>query len=196
METLVDRARLYLGKQESFGPNDGPNIRVWKGRLGPGVAQAANVFWCSVYIFNMLMERNGLNRKQLIAKLGFRPGMTYPESCDSLLAECVAVQVKGLGLPRSNEDIRIVSDPKAGDIGFMMKKLPDGTYSKTDARHIFIVTGAASGGLVPTVEGNTTPGMVEGEASRNGDGVYERFRSIVPKGRCIFVRFPSNLTGF
>lgn len=198
METIVDRARLYIGKQETLGPNDGPNIRIWKALLGPGVANAVNVFWCSVFVFAMFLERNGLSRKQLVAKLGFRPDKTFPESCDSLLAECHAVQIKGLGLPRTSEDIRIVSSEhvRAGDVGFMMKKLPDGTYSKTDARHIYIVTGPPSGGLVPTIEGNTTPGMIEGEASRNGDGTYERFRSIVPKGRTIFVRFPSSLTGF
>lgn len=196
METIVDRARLYLGKQETLGPNDGPNIRIWKALLGPGVANAVNVFWCSVFVFGILMERNGLTRKQLIAKLGFRPGQTFPESCDSFLAELRAAHVKTLGLPKTPESIRLVSEPRAGDIGFMMAKKADGTYSETDARHIFIVTGPAVNGLVPTIEGNTIPGMIEGNASRNGDGVYERFRSIVPKERCKFYRIHSSLTGF
>lgn len=195
METLVDRARLYLGKQETDGPNDGPNIRIWKGRLGPGVANAPNVLWCSVFVFNMLMERNGLNRKQLVAALGFTPGATYPESCDSFLSQLRAAHVRALNLPRSNEQVRLVSDPMPGDIGFMMAKNLDGTYSETDARHVYIVTGKPVGNVVPTVEGNTVPGTVEGNASRNGDGVYDRWRSIIPKPRNKFYRLPSSLTG-
>ena len=96
-ETIIDVASRYEGKQETFGANDGPNIRIWKQELGPGVAQAVGIPWCGIFVANVFMMRNRLNRKQLCSKLGFRPSVTYFESCDSWASEIISLNASLLG---------------------------------------------------------------------------------------------------
>ena len=194
-ETLIEVASKYAGKQETFGRNDGPNIRAWKTLLGPGVAGAIGIPWCAIFVAAMLMLRNGLNRRQLVAKLGFRPGSTFLESCDSWVGEIIAhdASCRASGRP---DDCYIVQVPQPGDIAFLMERDARGAYSKTKAHHVFIVTEARPNCALRTIEGNTVPGCAESKLSREGDGVYHRFRGIENIGeRYIFARFPSSLTG-
>lgn len=194
-DNIVQVASRYLGKQETFGRNDGPNIRAWKTLLGPGVAGAIGIPWCAIFVAAMLMLRNGLNRRQLVAKLGFRPGGTFLESCDSWVGEIIAhdASCRASGRP---DDCYIVQVPQPGDIAFLMERDARGAYSKTKAHHVFIVTEARPNCALRTIEGNTVPGGAESKLSREGDGVYHRFRGIENIGeRYIFARFPSSLTG-
>lgn len=184
--SILDVARLNLGPQETLGRNDGPNIRMWKAMLGPGVAGAPGIPWCAVFVSAKLMERNKLNRKQLISKLGFRPGSTYLESCDSWLAEASA----RAGAPGGAV---LVDVPRAGDLFLLMAHSRAG-YSSKDAIHIGFVASTVTEGRISTVEGNTSPGLVEGAASREGQGAYERSRLVEP-GRLKFIRLPVELTG-
>lgn len=199
-ETLVARASLYLGKQETFGINDGPNIRRWKAALGPGVASAARIPWCGIFVFNMLLERNGIDRRHLVAALGFRPGHFFPESCDSWVVEIMALAQRG-SPPVPGQAIAalapvvFVTDPRPGDLFFMMVQESDGTFSKTDAHHTGICTGFMAALIVPTIEGNTVSGSGDGQISREGDGVYRRTRTQSP-GKLLFARLPVSLTGF
>lgn len=170
-----------------MGRNDGPNIRIWKAMLGPGVSGAAGIPWCAVFVAAKLMERNRLNRKQLVAKLGFRPGSTYLESCDSWLAEAAlrADQISGA---------RLVDAPRAGDLFLLMAHSARTGYSDRDAIHIGFVASTVTEGRISTIEGNTSPGLVEGASSREGQGAYERSRLVQP-GRLKFIRLPVELTG-
>ena len=185
--TILDVARLHLGPQETLGRNDGLNIRVWKTMLGPGVAGAAGIPWCAVFVAAKLMERNKLSRKQLVAKLGFRPGSTYLESCDSWLAEAGA---RGDQLGGA----RLVDAPRPGDLFLLMAHSQRTGYSQRDAIHIGFVASVVTEGRIATIEGNTSPGLVEGASSRDGQGAYERSR-LVDVGRLKFIRLPVELTG-
>lgn len=194
-DNLIQVAARYIGKQETFGRNDGPNIRVWKALLGSGVAQAVGIPWCAVFLSAVLMLRNGLNRRQLVAKLGFRPGQTWFESCDSWVGEIIAhdASCRTAGRP---DDCYIVQVPQPGDIAFLMERDDHGIYSKTKAHHVAIVTEALPNHALRTIEGNTVPGGADSVASREGDGVYTRFRGIENmRERYLFARFPSTLTG-
>lgn len=197
-ESLIQRARIYLGNQETFGSNDGPNIRRWKAALGSGVAKAPGIPWCSIFVSNVLMERNGLDRKGLVAALGFRPGSTFLESCDTWIAEVAA-------LAHANGDSReallkrglpfFVDTPRANDLVLLMKPVIAG-FSKTDAHHIAIARGITDNqGIIPTIEGNTVP-EGGGAVSREGTSVCERGRNFLPLGRLRFIRLPDSLTGY
>lgn len=202
-ETLVDRAVIYLGRQEVYGPNDGPNIRRWKQAMGPGLPIAAPLPWCGIFVFNMMLERNKIERRHLVAALGFRPGSFFPESCTSWHDEVVALQhraapfVPGQLVPALAPTV-FVDDPRPGDIFLLAKRLPDGSYSATEFEHMGICT-ASWGEAVPrsvrTIEGNTVSGDATDHASREGNGTYRRQRFQEP-GKLRFIRPPVSLTGF
>lgn len=183
-DNIVQVASRYLGKHETYGKNDGPEIRKWKAMLGAGVVAAPRIPWCGIYLAAMLMIRNDMNRRQLVAALRFRPGSTFFESTDSWVAEFRAA---GYEL--------FLDDPRPGDLFFRMKRLPDGSFSRSDADHCGIVSGRIQAGSFRTIEGNTTPGTTEGASSREGDGAYSRSRIYV-RGRYLFARLLSKLTGF
>lgn len=194
-ESILRVAAKYVGKQETDGRNDGPQIRAWKALLGPGVAGAKGIPWCAIFVAAVLMLRNGMTRRQLVAKLGFRPGKTFLESCDSWVSEILAHD-ENCRLKGRPDDCYVVTSPRAGDIGFIMERDASGRYSKTKAHHVFIVAAAPAGWLLETIEGNTVPGGAEGKLSREGDGVYERYRGVENMGEMyLFARFPSSLTG-
>ena len=184
---LASYAELFIGKKENLGRNDGPEIREWKRLLGPGVEQAKGIAWCAIYVFGTLMQRNGLtDRGELLDALGWpRKKPAYLESCDWILQAAMSNGVPGL---------QLVDAPDRNDLGLLMARRANGSYSKTDARHVYICRGPIdqADDLVPTVEGNTMPGLVEGAQSREGQGVYARFRSVEP-GRQVFVRLPNPL---
>lgn len=194
-ETILQVAAKYVGKQETYGRNDGPNIRAWKALLGPGVSGAKGIPWCAIFLAAVLMLRNNMTRRQLVAKLGFRPGKTFLESCDSWVGEILAYD-ENCRLKGRPDDCYVVTDPRPGDIGFIMERDADGGYSATKAHHVFIVSAAPPGYLLETIEGNTVPGGAEGKLSREGDGVYERYRGTENiDERYLFARFSSSLTG-
>jgi hypothetical protein len=204
-ETLIERAALYLGKQEILGSNDGPNIRRWKSEMGAGVASAGPIPWCGIFVFNMLMERNGIDRRHLVAALGFRPGSFYPESCDSWLEETKALAQRGMppvpGQPiPALAPVTLVTEPRACDLLLLAVPVLGGGYQPNKVHHIgfctsSILTDPGAGSVLSTIEGNTVPGGVEGPASREGDGVYRRTRTVAP-GKLLFLRLPAALTGF
>ena len=200
LETVISRASLYLGKQETLGPNDGPNIRRWKAELGPAISAAVAIPWCGIFVFNMLLERNGLDRRHLVAALGFRPGSFYPESCNSWLEETQALAQRGMppapGVPiPALSPVTLVTEPRPCDLFLLAAPVPGGGYSRTHVHHVGFVTAPIDSGAFSTIEGNTVPGTVEGPASREGDGVYRRSRTVEP-GKLFFLRLPATLTGF
>lgn len=204
-ETIIERASLYLGKQETLGSNDGPNIRRWKSEMGPGISAAGPIPWCAIFVFNMLMERNGIDRRHLVAALGFRPGSFYPESCDSWLDETKALAQRGMppvpGQPiPALAPVTVVTDPRPGDLLLLAVPAFGGGYMVNKVHHIgfcasTVLTDPGAGSIINTVEGNTVAGNVEGPVSREGDGVYRRTRSLAP-GKLLFLRLPVSLTGF
>lgn len=176
----------FVGKQETIGRNDGPNIRVWKHLLGPGVEQAKGIPWCAIFVAGNLMLRNGLDRRGLLAALGWPAKQpAYLESCDWWLAAALSGRIPG---------IELVDEPARNDVCLMLARRADGSYSRTDARHIYICRGSANthDDTISTIEGNTVPGFVEGTQSREGVGAYARFRSFEP-GRQVAFRLPSSL---
>jgi len=202
-ETLIERAAIYLGRQEVFGPNDGPNIRRWKQAMGPGLPVSAPLPWRGIFPFNMLLERNKIERRYLVAALGFRPGKFFPESCTSWLEEVLDLQKRGMppvlgeAIPALAPTI-LVEDPRPNDIFLLAKRLPDGTYSATEMEHMGICTSLwlpTSPRLVGTIEGNTVSGEASDCASREGNGVYRRQR-VGASGKLRFIRPPVSLTGF
>lgn len=206
-ETLIERAVLYLGKQETLGSNDGPNIRRWKSEMGAGVASAGPIPWCGIFVFNMLLERNGIDRRHLVAALGFRPGSFYPESCNSWADETQALALRGRP-PASGGPIPAlapvvaVDDPRPNDLFLLAVPAFGGGYLANRFHHVGIITSkiytsvdVEGQTMFSTVEGNTVPGGVEGPASREGDGVYRRTRTVAP-GKLLFLRLPAALTGF
>lgn len=195
-ETFWERAQLYVGKQETFGSNDGPNIRRWKAMLGSGVVAARGIPWCAIFGTAMLMERNGLNRRGLLDALHFRPGSTYFESCDSWVAEVefLSKQPKQSGV--EYPCFVDLDDVRPGDIVLLMKRNLDGSWSKTDAHHYAICRQKPLDLSIPTVEGNTVPGTGSDRASREGDGVYDRFRVRSLDAAYRIIRLPVELTGY
>ena len=182
---LASYAELFIGKKEDFGRNDGPEIREWKRLLGPGVESAKGIAWCAIYVTAMVMLRNGLNRAQLLDALGWpRKKPAYFESCDWWLSA---------GLSNSVPGIQVVDEPARNDIGLLHARRADGSYIPTDARHIWIYRGVVNphDDTVPTIEGNTVPGFVEGSISREGVGVYSRFRSHEAKRQTSLRLLPS-----
>lgn len=185
-KTLIEVADAYIGKRETDGPNDGPEIRRWKLEMSRYISECAGIPWCGIFVAAMLMERNHLSRTKLIEALGFDPRVAFLESCDSWLLNSMKAKL-------------LVDAPVPGDLFLVMaplKRTPSGTiYSNSDALHIGICTSRLEeGNLVQTIEGNTTPGTVEGKRSHNGDGVYRRTRLFQP-GRLKFIRLPARLTG-
>ena len=182
---IIEYGSQFIGHHETDGKNAGPLIDKWKKLLGPGVASAKGISWCAVYVSAMLMERNGLDRKGLIKAISFPPGVVYLEACDAWLWAAQTGKVPGL---------KIVTDPRPGDIFLMMAKDKSGKYSTKDAHHIGFVSAKVDHMTIATLEGNTVPGFVEGATSRNGGGTWARSRSLTT-GRMVFLRLSSNLTG-
>lgn len=172
--TLADYESKNLGLQETLGQNKGPNLTKWGKEVLGGGWTGAPISWCGIFQFAMLMEFNSLTRKDLIAALGM-PGL-FPESADSWLQ--IGTKA-GLIIPQC-EDMCIA---------VWMKQNPDGSYSKTDAHHVVLVTSKytpRNGTSFQTIEGNTTP-VGEGLASRNGNGSYAKTRVWHP-GAWVFIK--------
>lgn len=186
-ETLPSRAALYLGFQESYGPCDGPNIRRWRSMLGSGSVASFRSPWHSIFVFAMLMERNGLQRGvDLASQLGFDLPHFFPGSPSSW------VQQVAEGCSRCSW----VEIPRAGDLLILMQKEPGGYFSSKKADSILISRGTVDAGSnCPTIEGGTLSDRPSG-SSREGASVCERIRTLAPKGRVRILRLPSYLTGY
>lgn len=178
---IVDVARKYVGKQETMGSNRGALVDQWKKAVSAGL-ESQPIPWCGCFVFAMLTETSGLDKKGLAKALGFDTATWYPESTRSWLEQARAAE-------------RITSTPVEGDLFLMLKRGPDGAYLKDFSHHVgFLAQDGcpAVGEKMQTIEGNTVPGHVEGFASREGDGVYERSRT-VQRGEFVFVSIPEEL---
>ena len=180
MPDVIDIAKKYIGIQETDGPNRGPLVDKWKGAVSKGLAKSA-IPWCGCFVFAMLAETAKLDRRGLTRVLGFSATNWWPESTDSWLAQAKA--------PPS----RLTKKPERGDLFLLMRKLPSGGYSKSDAIHIgFYEAGAiVAGSPFQTVEGNTIA-VGTGAAAREGNSVAARTRIYEPNG-VLFISLPQSL---
>ena len=179
---LVEFAKQFEGRQETAGPNRGPLVDKWKSEVSAGLTHLP-IPWCACFGFAMIHELTGLDKKGIAEALGFDAATWYPESTRSWLAQ--ARQAK-----------RAAAQPKFGDLFLLMKPDGKGGYLANEPHHLGIFAASAlpaPGQPFSTVEGNTVPGGVSGPASREGDGVYARFRHNVA-GAFTWISLPSPLT--
>lgn len=177
---LLEIAKSYQGNQETAGANRGPLVDKWKGMVSKGLT-AAPIPWCGCFVFAMLCETNGMDRKKLAAALGYDFKTWFPEGTDSWLQQARATKTLTL-------------EPSVGDLFLLMRPLKK-VYSTTDAYHIGIVAGPVTkGSPFMTIEGNTVPGTVEGALSREGTSVAVRTRNAKP-GAVVFIKIPEALKG-
>lgn len=180
---IIDFGRQYCGKQEVTGPNRGPLVDRWKGEVALGLV-ATSIPWCACFCFAMLRERNNLTKRQLAAALGFQSDAWYPESTLSWLQQAKVAA-------------RLTTTPRRGDVLLLHKTDARGNYVPDQVHHAGFVAAAtlpAPGALFDTLEGNTVAGVVGGQVSREGDGVYLRQRHNTP-GAWSFISIPDALAG-
>lgn len=181
---LVDYARQYIGKQETAGSNRGPLVDKWKGAVSPQLIET-KIPWCACFGLAMLMEFNKMTKKELTKALGFGLKETwFAESTQSWFNQ-------------ARDAARFTLTPRPGDAFLLLKQGPDGKYLPGQPHHFGFVAAAAlppAGQLFATLEGNTTPGVLGGPASREGDGVYARSRHNTP-GAFVFIALPDGLVG-
>lgn len=163
----IDEAKLYLGKQETLGPNDGPLLRTIREALLYAGAPACS--WCALFTSWCIIRAHipeAHSAKERRAALRKAIGFTKPfylESCQDWYT-----QGKSLGL--------VDKKPATGDVFLLLDKTGH-------AHHTGFVTEVLPEGEVRTIEGNTNTG-----GSDNGDGVYERTRNVA--GRMVFFHLP------
>ena len=178
---IVDHANQYTGRQETNGSNRGQLVDKWKGVVSKSLADKA-IPWCACFGFAMLVEITGLTKKALATQLGFEADEWYPESTLSWLQQATAAGC-------------ITHDPKRGDFFLLLKPDGRGGFLAGQPHHLGILAQdgcPAVGSSMDTVEGNTVPGHIEGFASREGDGVYARTRT-VRRGELVFISIPESL---
>lgn len=163
----IDEARLYLGKQETLGPNDGPLLRTMRESLLYAGSPACS--WCALFVSWCLTRAyvpETRSAKELRASLREVIGFSKPfylESCHDWYT-----QGKALGL--------VDKKPQAGDLFLLLNK-------DKRAHHIGFVTEVLPEGEFGTIEGNANTG-----GSNNGDGVYERTRNVAD---AVFFHLPA-----
>lgn len=163
----IDEAKLYVGKQETLGPNDGPLLRTMRSSLLYPGAPACS--WCALFVTWCLTRAHmpeTHSAKERRAALREAIGFTKPfylESCHDWYT-----QGKALGL--------VDKKPQAGDLFLLLNK-------DKRAHHIGFVTEALPESEFRTIEGNTNTG-----GSDNGDGVYERTRNVAD---AVFFHLPA-----
>lgn len=153
----------------------------WKSEVSEGLTKLP-IPWCACFGFAMIREMTGLDKADIAKVLGFDAATWYPESTRSWLAQ--ARQAK-----------RAAAQPKFGDLFLLMKPDGKGGYLKNEPHHlgIFAAEALPAPGLqFATVEGNTVAGSASGPASREGDGVYARFRHNI-EGAFTWISMPSIL---
>lgn len=180
MTDIIDTAKLHLGLQETAGPNRGPLLDTWKATVAEGL-RSMPIPWCGVFLFAMIHERTGMDRKQIASALGFGKDW-WPESADSWLAQAAKAG-------------RLTVKPRRGDV-FCLMRLGKAGYSTADAVHVGFYEGGAlvTGKAFSTVEGNTVGGSADGAASREGTSVATRSRIYKP-GAFKFISLPECLSG-
>jgi hypothetical protein len=163
----IDEAKLYLGKQETLGPNDGPLLRTMRESLLYAGSPACS--WCALFVSWCLTRAyvpETRSAKELRASLREAIGFSKPfylESCHDWYT-----QGKALGL--------VDKKPQAGDLFLLLSK-------DKRAHHIGFVTEVLPEGEFGTIEGNANTG-----GSNNGDGVYERTRNVAD---AVFFHLPA-----
>ncbi len=172
MTRALDVARRFLGKLETDGPNDGPEIRAMLAEFG--IHKPAS--WCAIDVAHSLCEAYGLQgRAGLRAALGFASPF-YVDSTRDWLAQARRLDM-------------VTDTPRAGDLAVFL----DG---KREACHIGFVEAPprilGAQAVFTTIEGNTSSG--EAGSQTNGDGRYRRARKWEP-WRFAFIALPDALRG-
>lgn len=186
-DRMLSLVQPYLGRNlETRGRNDGPVLDVIRRSVSPWFDDnAKGAAWCGMLQFWLDRELTGLDRGALTRMYGFDKSFA-PESCDSW-------RIQATRCPRP-DGACLVKSPEPYDLVLWYRRLPDGTYDRTNAVHIARVMPPAQvslGHRYPTFEGNTCPEhMGDGKASREGNCMAFRSRPYVPAG-CDFIRVPT-----
>ena len=162
----LDVAAKYLGKQETTGNNCGPLIDTWCKKLNC----PTGIFWCGIFVSNVLMEAYNLADKSSLRKsLGYESPF-YADAADDWYKQAGKIG-------------KCQNDPQAGDLFVILDQNGKAEHIGFCASSIVSVDGTFG---VHTIEGNTNSG-----GSRNGDGVYRRFRPVSKSIR--FITLPGDL---
>lgn len=178
---LIEYGSQFIGVQETAGANRGPLVDKWKSEVSKGLLELP-IAWCACYTFAMLCEFNDLNKKGLAEALGFDAPSWYPESTRSWLQQGTRAR-------------RITSTPKRGDVFLWLMSDGHGGFVADHPHHAgFYADRAALAAVNPfaTLEGNTSPGLTTGAASREGVGTFARARRWSP-GEFVFLGIPQRL---
>jgi len=172
-QTLVAVARREIGKKETEGPNEGPDVRKYQKATwldpGPWYWCAAFVCWCVA----KAVELTGL--RPFSGKLPRTAGaFDFANWADDKHPDT------GKYMARSGKGV-IVLDPKTNRVEF-------GDIVIYKSSHIGIASsGENSARNFSAVEGNTNDG-----GSRNGDGTYERNRNASELKQIVRIVGPEN----
>ncbi|MDH4122419.1 MAG: CHAP domain-containing protein [Deltaproteobacteria bacterium] len=156
-DLLMWLARQFVGVHEEGGPNKGALVERFQ-RAVDGKAQGEP--WCCAFV------------QYLIAEVD-RFALGHGDVGESSLAK--TEWVRGLW-EQSPRQLR-VDFPRRGALILWEQLGADG--KPTSAGHVGLITGISMAGKISTIEGNTGPGA---GVQRDGDGVWERERSLAGEG--------------
>jgi hypothetical protein len=162
----LDLAAHYVGKQETFGPNDGPILRTIRADLNLPESPAS---WCASFVGWILAKSFAPPGTPLKAWLRDQLGFDSPfyvDSCRDWLTQAMRSGMSG-------------HKPEAGDLFILINE-------HGIAHHMGFVADPVALDGFGTIEGNTNEG-----GSANGDGVYRRARPMRTSVR--FIRLPDSL---
>ena len=160
----IQIARVYLGKQEIFGANEGPVIGIMKAFLN---VHERGISWCAIFVGWILCRAYALKDKTALrVALGFDSPFFVDSTRD--------------WMAQAKREKMMTDDPEPGDLFVLLN-------GSGQAHHIgFVASEPDEDGRFRTIEGNTNEG-----GSPNGDGVYERERN--SRSGVVFIRIPERL---
>lgn len=167
---VIDIAKSYIGVTEEGGDNKGHQVEIFQKAVDN---QASRESWCMGFVQYCLMEAEKKFKK---------------DSELENINKVIFVSEHCLEVWNKTDKKYKSSIPKIGDV-VIWNFYVNG--KQTTSGHAGIVTGvSADGKSVSTIEGNTGPG---GKIERNGDGVYNKVRSVTGSASMKVVGFISPL---